>query len=241
MSQSSNLPSLLEGLDFKVESTTKDIDFGLITTMELVIMNANKEKIGNVRLFLVPREVGRHGDYFDIMDAVNDDLSNYALACANEKGFLHEHICTHNGTRRWERVDSKQIVYLDEIFVDEALRGHGVGTWAINSLLKSCANVMNMMVTSTALPPHCVNELKLPGSALTAAQRAFFENRAGDFFSKVGFRRLGNTQFLGLHKNPDHPSRNLAASDDLPYQGGSHPVSDEALLRYIMGNPFANR
>lgn len=40
--------------------------------MELVIMNANKEKIGNVRLFLVPREVGRHGDYFDIMDAVND-------------------------------------------------------------------------------------------------------------------------------------------------------------------------
>lgn len=160
--------------------------------------------------------------------------------------------------RRWERADSRQIAYLDEIFIEEPFRGRGIGAWAIQSLLKKYEKKVNMLVARVALLTRCEPMLGFFTPEPTKREQAEFNARrdkVADFFAKVsvfalapfiynlidlsfhlkiGFRRLGHTEFLGYHRNPNHPSRSLSAEDDPPYQDVLPPKTERERHRYML-------
>jgi len=50
------------------------------------------------------------------------------------------------------------------------------------------------------------------------------------FYRKVGFRRLGTTQFFMMAKNPSHPSRLVRPEDELPFEDDEPPRAKPELI-----------
>ncbi|KAF9524763.1 hypothetical protein CPB83DRAFT_886020 [Crepidotus variabilis] len=205
------------------------------------ILNATGEEIGNINAFIIPSAVGKSRQYFEFLDCLDRDLSGFAYRCTTDNGQFKPQICMHQGKRRWNPSDATQLAFLDEVLVEEAWRGQGVGTWAVQRLMKKYKSKINMIATHPTLLTRCD---PLPRRRYGApdptkqelAEYTVREAGVAEFFSKMGFRKLGATEYIGLAKDPNHPSRSLLPSDDPPFEEVPAPKTEQKHLRYALMN-----
>ncbi|TCD67051.1 hypothetical protein EIP91_000613 [Steccherinum ochraceum] len=100
-------------------------------------------------------------------------------------------------------------IYVENIYVEQEYRNRGLGSWALKQLMDSAYASKRSFVI---LLPGLTGE-NGPSAMLSDDRRDELLGKSRAFFSKV---RIGRTPYVAYSKNPEHPSRQLAAADDAP-------------------------
>ncbi|KAF9078126.1 hypothetical protein BDP27DRAFT_345459 [Rhodocollybia butyracea] len=191
----------------------------LKTTKYLIILN--ETQVGHIIVQFI--DVSRMEDSFCLlMDGWSHELAEFSAIFDPENGILREMVC-RAGTGCWNMDDAWEMLehpylYIEEVVVEEAWRGRGIGSWAIPQLFQT-EKVKASGSTYLFTWPTVLNRLEphhLFGPIDTMAYEAK-RQRNINFYRKIGFRRLGNSCFFCLAKDVNHPSRRIAPDQDAVY------------------------
>ncbi|KDQ60345.1 hypothetical protein JAAARDRAFT_603655 [Jaapia argillacea MUCL 33604] len=122
------------------------------------------------------------------------------------------------------------MIYVEEIVIKEEWRCRGVGTWALSRLLflDDFKQGKTLVMWPTVL--HNLEPARNPFAPFTPQETAAFEDK------KVGFRRLGNSDFFCHSKNPSHPSCAIPVDGDAPFRKPPRPQTEEEKQRWMLAN-----
>ncbi|KLO08564.1 hypothetical protein SCHPADRAFT_1000872 [Schizopora paradoxa] len=163
------------------------------------------------------------GMFWPLMDERSNDLMQLATDVFTDIGILRKDIYSPilqtNRILPWTiddagRLKDQPTLYIEELVIKPRWQNKGIGTWAIQNIFNTDYirpfNAEYLMAWPTVLRNYeSSHEYE---DALEAKRQ-----RIISFFRKVGFRRLGTTQFFMLSKDLSHPSRQLRPEDDLPF------------------------
>ncbi|KAL6307177.1 hypothetical protein BKA93DRAFT_718300, partial [Sparassis latifolia] len=159
------------------------------------------------------------GSFLEVMDDMSQELHEFSVALFNKFGHLKPELVEHEyhrGSGCWGReMDNNMLVYIESVEVKPQFRNKGVGSWALRKLSERFATHADFVVCW----PTPIERI-LEKSAWEAQK-----NKIIDFFRKNDFRRVGRTDFFAYSPNPQHPSRSLAATDDV---AGHEYATDES-------------
>ncbi|KAF8991005.1 hypothetical protein BDZ89DRAFT_1086867 [Hymenopellis radicata] len=129
------------------------------------------------------------GDFLVMMDEESQELHEFSVTLFDKNGLLKPRFKTgyRSGTGCWgDELNEDALAYIEDITVKEEL---------LQGLFES------------KYKPQMSNVICWPSTKDGAAPKAFF--------IKNGFRRIGRTQFFGYSMDPEHPSHQILASDDV--------------------------
>ncbi|KAI0056443.1 hypothetical protein BV25DRAFT_1575920 [Artomyces pyxidatus] len=177
------------------------------------------------------------GSFWGTLEYVSEELGELAYSFDDDGKLLQS--VADQGTGCWRRGEFDPVlVVMPQIVIEEALRGQGIGSWAMQHIfsLPSMRNI-NFLFAQ----PGIINRLEPPRadpwSLFTPAEkaaRALKHDRIDNFHRKAGFRRLGHSYVFCLAKNADHPSRAVPIDDDAPYKPRPPPSTEEERIRAIL-------
>ncbi|KAI0039427.1 hypothetical protein FA95DRAFT_1684286 [Auriscalpium vulgare] len=214
-------------------------------TFMINIVTASNNKIGHILVQLIHRQdiINEEGvDYYLSMDERSDEMMRLGYLLQNKNGRLRRSV-QNAGTGAWhadELAEDKNITYIEEIVITEAWRGRGICTWALNALFR-----LDVMCRPRFLWawPTLLNHLEPAPTAghgkMTAAEVAAYhqrKDRVVNLFRKIGFRRVGNSEFFCMSRDPHHRSRAVAVEGDAPYKDGSPAESVNSMMHSIIGH-----
>ncbi|KAJ7760943.1 hypothetical protein B0H16DRAFT_1884395 [Mycena metata] len=195
-------------IDLKIEKTTakETIEVGTIKIQVIDIPMTN-----------------RNGGFFECVDEYSHELGKLALNF-NARGRLRP----NQGC--WQPQDfrnNRYLVYLEELIIDPAWRGKGLGTWALPKLfdLEALHGSQYIFAWPTVL-----------GNLDEQAAWTIKRDRIIRFFQKAGFRRLINSDFFCVAKNASHRSRAIPIEEDAPFKELPPPTTEEEAMRRFMAN-----
>lgn len=149
-------------------------------------------------------------DWYDVMDSHDDEMLEFATELFTERAKLHRKwiVSTDKGTGVWrQELDRGSILYIQNIFVNSDYRGRGVGTWLLRQILTS--EHVTSCRFAYAWPTTFEPTLR------TKAELIAIEQSVAKIFAKIGFRRVGRSNFVCYAlMDTNHPSRSLPSSDD---------------------------
>ncbi|OBZ78418.1 hypothetical protein A0H81_02167 [Grifola frondosa] len=149
------------------------------------------------------------GQFLQIMDDHSQELHEFSVKLFNKYGKLkpdhvdHEY---HKGSGCWGReLDDGMLIYVVDVEVNPSFRNKGVGSLMLKKLLESPYVGEHDYIIAWPALTESIKDRKVWN-----AKKAELVN----FFRKNNFRRIGRTEFFACAKDPEHPSRHLAASQD---------------------------
>ncbi|KAJ7162169.1 hypothetical protein C8R46DRAFT_345154 [Mycena filopes] len=212
-------PPHLAGL--RVRAVTKrpldDFEFSAMTPVNVLIEHEQGDryvKVGIVKMQLVDIARARSIGFAYCMDALSQDFAELSTHFDNNGRLRPNKGC-------WKAEDfqaERCITYIDEVIIDEAWRGKGLGTWLIPKLFQ-LQNLRGAQFIFTW--PSVLSRLEHGPTDTPAKKAAHYAKsmRIIGFFQKVGFRRLGNSLFFCLANDASHPSRSIPVEEDAHYVG----------------------
>ncbi|KAI9641250.1 hypothetical protein NHQ30_010050 [Ciborinia camelliae] len=172
----------------------------------------NGDEIGNLTSQLINRDlVGL--DFQKAMDGICHECSYLALSVVGRlfgQSALHES-CGSGVLRGWGVWDAElnqgNFLVIQTTEVSEAYRRRGVGATMVRRLLRTVNNVEVRWVFTWPT--------RVPSDDVATPRHSMEEkDRAVAFWRKMGFRRIGTSDWFCYAMDPNHPSRYLAAEDD---------------------------
>ncbi|BGP52821.1 hypothetical protein JCM8202v2_000378 [Rhodotorula sphaerocarpa] len=208
-----------------------DPDERYITLLYIDICGPDKEAIGTMRLHVIARkELVQAGENFvGVLDehsgesaSPNDlydrELSEFADRLFSHKGKIARGVVSE-GRNVWGRELNRDatVAYLEAICIDKAYRCQGVGAWAINQVLRDNHLYLDDAQYLYAMPCALWSdypELDRSNCKGTPEELKAASARVVRFFRKVGFRRLGTSEYFCCARSLSHPSRALPPDQD---------------------------
>ncbi|GBE88559.1 hypothetical protein SCP_1303760 [Sparassis crispa] len=186
-------------------------------SITIEVTSPDRKKVASIFAYQINRAVCDDGDFLCIMDADSDELATLSRVLFDKYGEVRPWLVEDElfkGTGCWGRELSRgKLVYVQTVYVsDESMRGQGLGSFALQSLLNSEHVTENDFVISwpTPVPPR-YDEVR------SNEQYEAEMHRAVSFYQRNGFRRIGLTQFLVYSPRLDHPSHNISPSNDAKF------------------------
>ncbi|KAG5717938.1 Proteasome subunit alpha type-4 [Termitomyces sp. T112] len=158
--------------------------------------------------------------FLEVMDDHSDELQQFSLALFDKFGRVKPWLYqpgNRRGTGAWgKELDNSTIVYVLNAFVNDKLRGKGLGSKMIESLL---ASKYVETGTDTLM---CWPE---PATKMEQNEYEELKRKQVNFFRKNGFRRVGRTGFFGYSTDPVHPSHAIPLEEDVTEIGGDNETN----------------
>ncbi|PBK93251.1 hypothetical protein ARMGADRAFT_154770 [Armillaria gallica] len=184
----------------------------------------------------------RHKDrrrFFYDLDEHSHELSKFALQVFDQKGILKQEVVA-GGLGLWDVEDAYQmyarpIVYVQELVVMESWRGRGIGSWAVPQLFDT-PEVQAIRSSYLFAWPAVLSYLEPLFSQSTREESMAKGERVLKFFRSIGFRRLANTSFFCLAKDPEHRSRQIPADEDAEFMPLPPPRDDNEVTKRILAS-----
>ncbi|KAK0196509.1 hypothetical protein F5146DRAFT_5609 [Armillaria mellea] len=177
--------------------------------------------------------------FFEELDEYSHELANFALEVFDRCGFLKQEVIT-GGLGLWDAEDACEmhegpIVYIQALVVTESWRGRGVGSWAIPQLFDTL-EVKCVGSSYLFAWPAVLGDLEPMFSRTTREEWVAKGERIIKFCRSIGFRRLANTSFFCLAKDPAHRSRQISANDDAEFKPLPPPRDDNEVARRMLAS-----
>ncbi|KLO12237.1 hypothetical protein SCHPADRAFT_998319 [Schizopora paradoxa] len=205
-----------------------------------ICLEGEQEPVGHIHLDIIRRmhlDPSCADEFWSILDEHSDELMQFATAVFTDTGVLKKEVYAPTSARgggrtnAWSAGDARRlkdqpILYMEELFVKEPWRNKGIGTWAIKNIFKAdpvrteqCDYLMAWPTVLSQYEPQDLTSRSHPFKPTPEEERAFHvkRERIVSYYQKIGFRRLGTSQFFMLAKDTGHPSRHLRPEDDLPF------------------------
>ncbi|PBK78836.1 hypothetical protein ARMSODRAFT_57272 [Armillaria solidipes] len=190
----------------------------------------------NVQFINAPKTIDH---FFEELDAHSHELSNFALQVFDQYGYLKQEV-EAGGLGLWDAEDAykmyvRPMVYIQELVVMESWRSRGVGSWAVPQLFDT-HEVKAIRSSYLFAWPAVLNHLEPMFPQTTTEACVAKGERVIKFFRSIGFRRLANTSFFCLAKDPAHRSRQIAANEDAEFKTLPPPKDDNEVIRRILAS-----
>nr|KAK5441256.1 hypothetical protein LTR18_007100 [Exophiala xenobiotica] len=162
-------------------------------------------------------------DFYGEMEPPSRETSMLAFDLFDRYGRLRSEFKAHpfiKGTGIWgKELDHGDLLLIEDVFVKKDYRRQGLGRRMIESLLKLVREKtwsFFAFVWPTMLRCQDIRLEwdSLPDDAARYRMADREEDRAVVFCRSLGFRRVGSTTWLALAPEDDHPSRQLASTED---------------------------
>ncbi|ETW75151.1 hypothetical protein HETIRDRAFT_330631, partial [Heterobasidion irregulare TC 32-1] len=146
-------------------------------------------------------------EFFHVMNSKSEDLHRLSVTFFDRfgnirPGIVHDNY--HKGLGTWgEELNDGRLVHIKDIKVKDELKHTGVDSLCLDSFLKSVHVDAQTFVFFS------------PGKRLPEGPLKELYDRQTELFRKFHFRRVGRTMYLGYCPNKEHPSRQVAAADDI--------------------------
>ncbi|KAL6307619.1 hypothetical protein BKA93DRAFT_727485 [Sparassis latifolia] len=209
-------------------------------SITIEVTSPDRKKVASIFAYQINRAVCDDGDFLCIMDADSDELATLSRVLFDKYGEVRPWLVEDElfkGTGCWGRELSRgKLVYVQIVYVsDESMRGQGLGSFALQSLLNSEHVTENDFVISWPTPdPPRYDKVR------STEQYEAEMHRAVSFYQKNGFRRIGLTQFLAYSPRLDHPSHNISPSNDAKFlQPRVELSAKEDLLAHTLSGAWA--
>ncbi|GAA6004481.1 hypothetical protein JCM10207_000746 [Rhodosporidiobolus poonsookiae] len=174
--------------------------------------------------------------HFDIVDPTSGVLgsfrfwrSDFAATLFDDEGKLKRKYA-REGTGVWGRevTDTGNIVYLENIRVDEELRNQGIGSWALKEIFRSRESTLSEIDFLFAMP--CVSHSDWPyfdrfEPDPNRQAKLDMNKRVDEFFRRNGYRRVGTTEYFCSARDPSHPSYAIRSENDAAKAAETDPVN----------------
>ncbi|TCD67053.1 hypothetical protein EIP91_000615 [Steccherinum ochraceum] len=179
-----------------------------------------EEVIASIHFYRVRRHLCRHNfrsamlrmDHFR-----SDELRQLSTTVFDQHGLLNYEFIGdewHKGSGCFGvEMDYGTLIYIEDLRVKKEYRNQGLGSWVLQHLFDSKYVGLHDFVV--LMPGRTDDQGPESGVRLSLAQCHEFFDKTEAFFRKNGFRRIGRTDFMAFSNNPEHPSRKLAATDDV--------------------------
>ncbi|KAL8286487.1 hypothetical protein RQP46_004504 [Phenoliferia psychrophenolica] len=227
-----------EDEDMDNEPTDVDPESEWLRKPVFDVYDDKRAKVATVKIWAMEFSQIRSSFYGE-MDAPSDECMQFGFTLFDERGYTRKRFAKE-GNACWGKEISGNdkemtpVFYVEEIRVEPAHRGKGLGSWIVNELLTS-ASIANelylerppefLFAWPTVLhgeyhdpPIDRYSELQNPPSATVrqAREQVFCERRdkVVNFFRKCGFRRVGDTAFFCIARDAKHPSHKISAEQD---------------------------
>ncbi len=174
----------------------------------------------------------------------------------DQSGFLKQEVVA-GGLGLWNVKDAYQmyvrpIVYVQELVVMESWRGRGIGSWAVpqlfdtpevqairSSYLFAWPAVLSYL--EPMFPQPTWEESKAKGERVIKFYRSVglgisFSSTLCSWWIQIGFRRLANTSFFCLAKDPEHRSRQIPADEDAEFMPLPPPRDDNEVTKRMLAS-----
>lgn len=179
------------------------------------------------------------GDFFYDLDEHSHELSNFALQVFDQNGILKQEVVA-GGLGLWDvedayRMYARPIVYVQELVVMESWRGRGIGSWAVPQLFDT-PEVQAIRSSYLFAWPAVLSYLEPLFSQSTREESMAKGERVLKFFRSIGFRRLANTSFFCLAKDPAHRSRQIPADEDAEFMPLPPPRDDNEVTKRMLAS-----
>ncbi|KIW66171.1 hypothetical protein PV04_08372 [Phialophora macrospora] len=200
----------LEPIDVEVISTTNTDEHG--KPMRVAYCTAKLIRRGQMR-----------DDFYGEMEQPSRETSLLAFDLFDRYGRLRPEFKTHpviKGTGVWgPELDNGDMLLIEEVFVNEDYRRQGLGRRMIESLLvrareKTWSFFAFAWPTFLRLDDFCREWYRLPDDAERQKLEEREHDRATMFYRSLGFRRVGSTIWFALAPENDHPSHQVASTED---------------------------
>ncbi|KAF9479090.1 hypothetical protein BDN70DRAFT_834943 [Pholiota conissans] len=171
-------------------------------------------KIAKLRCILVmSRYVYKtNGDFMQLMDNESHELMEFSTTLFDPLSNIRPWLIDggyRSGSGCWgEELNTGEILYLEDLTVEQSYRRSGVGSWFLQKLLNSDFVLGFMRESKVYCWP------MPPGAASDSNDWDAQIEQVNMFFRKNGFRRVGRTSFFAYSPNPNHPSRFLPIERD---------------------------
>ncbi|ORY79301.1 hypothetical protein BCR35DRAFT_304700 [Leucosporidium creatinivorum] len=186
-------------------------EFWWLKTVRYDISLGGKD-IGSLAFWVIELEEIRDRFYGE-MDGPSQECMEFGFTLFDEHGNFKASKFRNEGTGAWgKEVDDDYIVYLQDIYIEEAYRGRGIATKVLENMWKlpEIAYAFNLdFVFAWPTPRTTVK--------LTKAEWVEQRERLIKLFRSVGFRRIGNTVHFCLAKDPHHFSKQVPIDQDAPH------------------------
>ncbi|KAJ7162165.1 hypothetical protein C8R46DRAFT_1353178 [Mycena filopes] len=195
-------------------------------------------EVGTVQIQVIDIAMtNRNGGFFECVDEYARELGQLALYFDAYGRLQPNRGC-------WQPRDFKNerhLVYIQELDIEPAWRGKGLGAWVLRTLLNLPAlqGARYLFTWPTVLLRFEPMSANGPfGDPTPTEQAAFLKKRDGiiQFYRKVGFRRLANGHFFCWAKNRSHASHAISIEEGAPFEELPPPTTEEEAHRRYMAN-----
>ncbi|TRM60522.1 hypothetical protein BD626DRAFT_571594 [Schizophyllum amplum] len=193
--------------------------------------------VGRLEAYKIERTYQLRGHFFEVLDAKSDELADFGTKVIDNDMNVYERLVAHEyhkGTGCWGReMNDGLIMYIRAVNVGAPFERQGVGARLVRELLSSKHVVLGTIVYCwpSVMRAESPEEWRSMNAPIIA------------FFRKLGFRRVGRTTYFGYSPDSSHPSRLMAASDDLDidfhkYHYRSNMLDDDLAARLRRDYPL---
>ncbi|KAF9479111.1 hypothetical protein BDN70DRAFT_932869 [Pholiota conissans] len=174
--------------------------------LKLTVKSSDHDVVGKISCIVASR--GKWS-FKQMLEDTNPELKDFAEAIFDAQGLVKACLIDggyRSGSGCWgEELNVGKIVYVFNFVVMPLFQNRGVESWILKRLLE--AGPIIAEITSFPGPPIYFCRPQQPIGNTTLAE-------AIDLFRKIGFRRIGRTEYMGYSPRSDHPSRRLFKEED---------------------------
>ncbi|OSD07895.1 hypothetical protein PYCCODRAFT_362395 [Trametes coccinea BRFM310] len=211
----------------------------LLKHIRVDAVHPKEGKVGSLAALRIERDKF-YGGFLEILDEESDELSSFACTLFDKFGHLKPDLVDNEylkGTGVWAReLDQGPLLYIQDINVPEKWRNNGIASFLLQQVARYPAASDKAWLFAWPAPsdqPGTEEEWK--------AQKEI----AGKLFRNNHYRRVGRTKFVAYASDAAHPSRALAAADDVANQSDllqplrQPPPREGPSLRLLPDGSFA--
>ncbi|KAJ7782472.1 hypothetical protein DFH07DRAFT_1055240 [Mycena maculata] len=220
-----------DGGNFESESAAKkELDIKIEHTQ-----NNTTTEVGHMKIQVIDIVKTLRFGFFDCLDEYSHELGKLALHLDAIGRPLPNEGC-------WRPEDFQNecfLIYLEELVIEQAWRGQGLGTALFPKLfhvdaLRGADFIFTWPTPLSYLEPPLVNGWFGGPTPTEEAAWLAKRDRIIKFYRKAGFRRLANSHFFCLAKDPSHPSHSIPVEADAPFEELPPPATEEEARRRYM-------
>lgn len=188
--------------------------------------------IGHCNAKLIRRDMMRESFWLE-MEETTQETHALASDLFDRYGRLQPELYDHEiikGSGVWgKELDHGDLLLFDEVKVDAAYRGRGIGTNLVNAILEKTKKTVSerMGFFALASPGFLRGDIPRDDPTATTEAKQDAMKTALRFWHSMGFRRVGTSAWLAWTDSPGHPSRQLGIAQD--WIRPDDPVADVLL------------
>ncbi|KAE9404758.1 FMN-linked oxidoreductase [Gymnopus androsaceus JB14] len=229
-----------EPLSLRLNLAEEKWEESWLRSLKYSILLPSNQSVGEMIVQVIDRsEI--YEPFFDVLEDRSQELGLFVLLFDREEGRLRADVL-QAGTKCWndEDADSMHLypmLYIEELVIEEEWRGKGVGSWAVPQLFET-NEIEKLEACYIFTFPTVLNRLepqiwfREPTKEETKAYNEK-KHRIIKFYRRIGFRRLGNSDFFCFAKDATHRSRQIAPEDDAGYIKAIPRNEQEAMDMYM--------